>query len=377
MSKIGILTFHYSTNYGAVLQAFSLQETIKKMGHDVEIINFVPENNKMKRYLNEMGFSRNRKNIPAFFLSLFKSFLMAKYRNSLNNKFADFRNTHLMLSEKVNEKTIFNLVGKYDLIIAGSDQIWNPSQRKMPFYFLDFGNKFFGKKASYAADSTTSNIDENDLERMKRALNEFNFITVRNQHSGDFVKHAIGKEPEIVADPTMLHNFSFENSINKKESYILCYILGKEINGSNSEAIKKIKNENGEIPVYFIKNPSSSHINSDFADKVFYDLNPVEWVNMFKDATYVYTDSFHGVLFSLKYHIPFLAYYSEKLRATRFLDLGKRYGIENFIVNNIAEIEEKNSVKISPDFSKIDILLEQHRRYSIEILADFLNRENK
>ena len=110
----------------------------------------------------------------------------------------------------------------------------------------------------------------------------------------------------------------------------------------------------------------------DYADKTFYDADPAKWLQLIKNADFVYTDSFHGVLFSLKYHKPFLAYYTEKMRATRFLDLGKRYDIDKFIVRNVDEVEEKNSIENPPDFDRIDGLLNNHRRCSFDFLHNAL-----
>jgi len=111
---------------------------------------------------------------------------------------------------------------------------------------------------------------------------------------------------------------------------------------------------------------------SNFADKVLYNLGPDEWLSMFKNARFIYTDSFHGVLFSLKFHNPFLAYYTETMRATRFIDLSKRYNIEKYIVKNVKDIDKKKSIEMKPDFCTIDRLLEKHKQYSLEYIENSL-----
>lgn len=377
MKKIGILTFHYSNNYGGVLQSLALYNTVKELGYDVEIINYIPKSYQPYNLTGNLGISKNifknkLSNLNIFNISQ-KVKIMNKYSKSIMNKFDSYREEKANYSKRVDEDSLETILNNYSAIIVGSDQVWNPSQRKSPIYFLNFGNKYEGKKISYAPDSTIQDVNQEDLEVLKKALGEFHHISVRNDHSFDFVNSVIDKEAEIVADPTLLFDF---NSFDKKESsegeYILTYVLGKEIEGSHKKVIEKIRSKYGNIPVYSIKIPTMNFELSPFADKVFYDLNPDEWISMFKNAKFVYTDSFHGVLFSLKYHKPFLAYYTEKLRATRFIDLGKRYNIDKYIVQNIAEIDEKQALDVVPDFNSIDKTIESQKKTSLDFLRNAL-----
>ena len=197
---------------------------------------------------------------------------------------------------------------------------------------------------------------------------------MRHLHSYEFIKTAINIDAEIVADPTLLIEFThLEKLQDEKTEYILTYVLGKEIDGSHNKAIEKIRNKYGNIPVYSIKIPTMNFELSHFADKVFYDLNPDEWISMFRNAKFIYTDSFHGVLFSLKYHKPFLAYYTEKLRATRFIDLGKRYGIDKYIVRNITEIDDNKLLDVLPDFNSIDKIIDLQKELSLNFLKKALS----
>lgn len=377
MKKIGILTFHYSNNYGGVLQAFSLYKVIESMGYDVEIINFVPSTYKPTKINNGLGLRRNIFKNRFEDMNIFEIFqkirIIKKNSSNIIDKFDKYRAREMKLSNEVDENSLKMILSNYGTIIVGSDQVWNPGQRKMPEYFLNFGDYFSGNKISYAADSTTKEVDVESIQELKTALEKFSFISVRNEHSYEFVQTVINDEVPIVADPTILYEFKGEAANKlKDEKYILTYILGEEIEGTHIKALEEIKKTYGNLPVYAIKIPTMKFELSDFANKVFYDLDPDEWINMFRNAKFVYTDSFHGVLFSLKFHVPFLAYYREKLRATRFIDLGKRYNIEKYIVQNIEEIERKQSIKVKPDFDKIDILLGEHKKYSLELFEKIL-----
>lgn len=376
MTKIGILTFHYSNNYGAVLQALSLQHTIELLGYDVEIINFIPSKYRPTNFIYNLGLRKNifknkLKNLNI--INIFKKIsIMKNYNMEITNKFDSFRSNEMQLSKKVDENSLNTILNNYDIIVVGSDQVWNPSQRTRIEYFLNFGKGFQSKKISYAADSTIKEIDSGDIDSLRRALNDFSFISVRNEHSYSFVKSIINKDVHIVADPTIIYDLQYNSNRDMKEDYILTYILGEEIKGTHNKALEKIKKAYGNLPVYSIKIPTMNFELSDYADKVFYDLDPIEWLNLIKNANFVYTDSYHGIIFSLKYHRQFLAYYTEKMRATRLVDIGKRYGIEKYIVQSVDEIESMRSIEIKPDYKIIDDLLKKHKKYSLDFLIKAL-----
>lgn len=121
-------------------------------------------------------------------------------------------------------------------------------------------------------------------------------------------------------------------------NYILAYILGADINGGNSEALEIIKKHTRIEKVVAIVLTENAPKVLNWATKTFYNTSLIEWLVLFKNASFVYTDSFHGVMFSLKYNRPFVTYYKEKDRASRFLDLEQRFGLEN-VVTNLEELK--------------------------------------
>jgi len=380
MRKIGILTFHYSNNYGGVLQTVALQNTVKSMGYDAEIIHFIP---KSYRPINTVDYLSLVKNIikgrpddPNIFNTIKKILIVKIHSNNIMLKFNSFKAREMKLSRRVDDDSIRAILDGYDLIVVGSDQVWNPSQRIRPEYFLNYGDEFKVNRISYAADSTIKEVEPEVVDSLRTALSRFCYISVRNEHSFEFVKAVTGKESEIVADPTILYEFQNTTTKNDKE-YILAYVIGKEINGTHVKALEKIKQTYGALPVYSIKVPDMKAEPSGYADKVMYELGPEEWMNMLRNAKFVYTDSYHGVIFSLKYHTPFLAYYTEELRATRFLDIGKRYNIEKYIVKSVEEIDLKESLKKEPDFSLTDAVFKKQKEYSLEFLKKALKEFNE
>ncbi len=373
MKKTGILTFHYSNNHGGVLQSYALYDYLKSQNVDVEIINYTRSRYKYDKIILNTGIEQGE----ALGDVLQRIRIRRRFGKAIDEAFNRFRDTNLTMSVRVDERSIASVLADYGTIIVGSDQVWNPSMRRSNVYFLDFGQSFCGTKISYAADSTTSDIDPEHIDKLRRELSDFKAISVRNEHSRKFVERLIGETVPVVADPTVLCDFSrldveskSKHAVIPEERYIFVYVLGEDIKGSTKQALDKIKRVYGDMKVYAVVDPTKKvNLNvCDYADQVFYDFGPVEWINTLRNAAFVYTDSFHGTLFCLKFHRPFLAYYVHPMRATRFVDLGTRYGIDRFIVDNVDEIETKGSLGKSPDFSVMDDILEDHRRTSIQFL---------
>lgn len=312
--RIGILTFHYSTNFGGVLQSYALHKTLECLGIPNDVIDYVPSTYLGHRFHRNIGLKDGLDLRRLFRLMTLKR----KYCGKAVRKFDAFRTQYMKLSERINESTLVSVLNRYSSVIVGSDQIWNPGQRNRPDYFLGF-NEFRGMRISYAADSTTAEVSTEHLPKLTRELERFDHISVRNEHSQRFVETITGRKPPVVVDPTLLWDFDELSSgfMSDSEPYVAVYVLGKDIQGSNLEAVNSIKRAYGDLKVYAIVIPTMKFNLCDYADRVFYDLGPEEWLDMIRNATFVFTDSFHGTLFSLKFHRPFLAYYAEDMRATR------------------------------------------------------------
>ena len=189
-------------------------------------------------------------------------------------------------------------------------------------------------------------------------LSKFDLITVRDSTTQQLVKNVLGKVPQIVPDPSLLYPYDEFKTQKQTEPYILTYILGDEIEGGHDVALRKIKQQVGDLPVYAIVIPCNSRDITKYADKVFETLSPEQWVDMFYHACYVYTDSFHAIMFSLKFEKPFVSYYRNKIRSSRLIDLKKR-GIDSIYSNaneicNISQIYSDTLLK--RNFSIVDVI---------------------
>lgn len=311
--KIGILTYHFGTNFGGQLQCYALMKTLESLGHNVTVINYIPGKNKasliddIKQCLKIIKKGFTTENIMTGVNCLLKS-------NKMRRRFDEFRKNNLQVGPLC-DLANFNELYSLDAIVVGSDQVWAPAHHKNAAYFFNFKDGFKGRKISYAPCCAINKVEPESRAQISNLLSSFNSISVRNIETQNFVKDLIGKDATIVADPTFLHNFDeFTSSTSPKGEYILTYILGKEIDGGHKSAIQKIKKEYGNIPVYSISLTSSKPHYFSWSSKTFHTLDPVEWVDFIRKAKFLYTDSFHGVAFALKFKTPFLAYYKVKRR---------------------------------------------------------------
>lgn len=364
--KIGVLTMNYAQNYGGVLQSYGLLKYLEKLEHDVEIINYRNSGvNSIGSIVSKMERRLKSESKPAQ-NKLPKRPLTEKY---LQN-FKDFKTNQLSYTSLTDENDISRICSDFDVVIVGSDQIWNDVYTNKLAYYFDW--EFSGKKIAYAACTILEQAPASRRHKLKRLLNGFDKITVRDNNTANYVRGLINITPDLVVDPSCLHNYSEfigANPIGKP--YILTYILSGEISGSNRNAIQLIKQNMGDISVVSVCIPSVSVAAQSISDIMLEEATPIDWVNLFYHASFVYTDSFHGIMFSMKYQRPFIAYMKDGQRKSRLQDLIDRYNLGN-IVTNVNQIPQvlKNGII---DYSVVGPKLTLETERSISILNSAIN----
>lgn len=284
--KIGIITFHWATNYGAILQAFALQTYLKNMGHDVYIINYKP-----KQY---------RKNIIDCFSTrkfwLYLSNLKEYFKEQKLNIFRKSFLNETLLYESLDE--LKSNAPNFEAYICGSDQVWNPSftirgeGKPTSSYFLDFGDDQV-KRIAYAVSFGCEKYPEEASTIAKKYIHNFNAISVRENSGLNIVTKLGFLNPIKLPDPTLLlqrDEYFFVNTGNvSTEKKVFVYILRKED--------KELRN---------IKTYLGKKFKLDNADKLVNPYTVEEWVSAISNASIVLTNSFHGMVFSLIFHVPFI-----------------------------------------------------------------------
>lgn len=369
MKKIGVLTFHASYNFGSNLQAYALQEYVKKiMNNNVEyeIINFRTdkqiqlytsflEKKGLVNFIKRIIFIREIKNI--------------KLKKIYYEKF---------ISEKLNvTNRIANIselkknCSKYDYLLVGSDQIWNTSAFDFDWsYFLDFvKNK---KKLSYAASfgPLKMNWSKEETERIRKSLNDFSFISVREEGSYENVLKLTNKKADINIDPTLLLKKEEWIDVIKnskcqipKNDYILLYNLkGKEY-VKLAKKISKTLNIPVVVPLF------GNRLEIMYGFKKIYATGPIEFLDLIKNSKLVLSSSFHGTLFSIIFNKPFFSLNGDK--DFRISNILKTLKLEDRTIN-INDYKEKSSNSFDIDFSCANEELEKQRNKSKEYLLKAL-----
>ncbi len=353
--KIGIITFHWGTNYGGVLQAYALQSYISKLGHEAYIINYKP--------------IKYRKSIYTCFRTprvWLWPIMINEYMKE--KKIAEFRSTFLNMTQPYNSiSELQNNPPKFDVYIAGSDQIWNPSFTlngegfKTSSYFLNFGNSTV-KRISYAASFGRTNYPSEAAIFAKRFLNNFDAISVRETTGIDIIKKITNIIPELLPDPTLLltqddYNNTLQLSNNKhKKKYVFSYFLRGE-----SDLVKKTKKVIRKQ--YKISSP----------DNIFSPYSIIDWINGIKHSQFVITNSFHGMVFSIIYHKPFIvfpAYGKHKESNDRFYTLLQYLNLEDRIFDNQNTSTLFDLIHIPIDWINIDNRISSLRNKTHSFLSN-------
>ncbi len=354
--KVGVITFHNYDNYGAILQSYALQEKLKEMGHDSEIMDYRCE------YIGHPYRLRNLKNKGIFnYIYGVVGHICYLPRRRKCNKFRK----NMTYSAKATRKDMSAVQDKYDIYISGSDQVWDHKLTNFDkSYFLDFVGED-KKLCSYEA-SIGENLPPEELrEEYTVLLNRFDDIIVREDYGADVVEQLTGKRPAVAVDPTLLLTREEWNEIlvepNRKDKYILVYQLG--INKEIVDFVRRLKKKTG-LKVVYIPFPLVGAMSCSM--KV--ALGPSEWIGLFKNAEYVVTDSFHGAVFSLLFNRKFFAMVDGHHTNKRVKQLLNRIQLTERTMETVTEEHLLDDI----DFTYANEQLEIMRQESLELLKNIV-----
>lgn len=349
--KIGILTFHRADNYGAVLQCYALQEVLKSLGNEVEIINYKqPYIEKFYHPIKKEEF-RNVLKKPRWYYGYFIKILPKRYKKHLRYKL--FRNQHLKTGKAFeNNKEI---PGNYDAIIIGSDQVWglHCTNGIDEIFFGEFQHKEC-KIVGYGISGNILSLEKIGNECLKKYCRNFNKISFREEGFKEYIKENIGVNGDLVLDPTLLLDKNSWEKVTDKikfpTNYILTYFLQY---GDGWE-------EMNEYISTFAKKTDCKVINIfDVAN------SPAEFLGWIKSAKYIITTSFHATVFSIIFEKQFYTLKTYNGHDARYINLLNKLEIQDRAI----EFNELNSIKYRPiDYTKVKTILTKLKNASVEYL---------
>ncbi|UFP93741.1 polysaccharide pyruvyl transferase family protein [Gloeobacter morelensis] len=312
--KIGIVTFHHTTNYGATLQTYALWKTLSRQGHAVEIIDYQPTA-AVKYYLKEFLPGR-----PVL-SNLKKAWKMSAFLRSQMRLGAKTCYTREQLKRHH---------GQYDAVICGSDQIWciDAFRGYDPSFFLDFVDGRTTRKISYAASAGYTRTLGERQGAIRDLLGDFWALSVRDANTASLVERECQLNSTHVLDPTFLVDYGEFLAQPAVGNYLLIYKMGP-MSRPEEQSILALAKARGLKIV-------SVGFEHRIADQNLIGAGPVEWINGFAGARYVFTDTFHGTIFSIIFRKPFYTFIS-KNKAAKIGDLLHNLGLAKRMIDAQSE----------------------------------------
>jgi hypothetical protein len=348
--KVGILTLHRTTNYGATLQAYSLWRFIQEQGHDVELIDYYPT-------LLEQGYFKHLYQNKYFIFNGIKKWKMNHFSSS-----------QMKIGQpRFRANAEMNVLNQnYDVVICGSDEIWNiksPLIKFDPVFFLSFITEKNVFKASYAASFGSTIALGEHQEEIAQLLKSFGAIAVRDSNSMRLVNECNLPAVKVV-DPTFLSDYSNILSPPKvKRDYILIY---GGLTPEEQNYVKQVAQVEG-LDTIAIGYPCKAATFNRLT------VSPEEWLGYFSKATYIFTNFYHGTIFSLIFRKPFTAL-SRPDKSVKVKDLLGDLQLEDRILT--ADMLSGSSSKLSYTLSFDENVLEQMIMNSKSYLTQILEKNS-
>lgn len=377
--RIGIITQPLHTNYGGLLQNYALQQVLKKLGHEAYTINRCSS--------NDIYTLPATKQIKFLTKQTIKKFLGKTYSPTKNDisriteKCRRFIEENITVTNKVKtQKEISETTAQYcfDAFIAGSDQVWRPMYSPNILNdYLDFCREQPNiKRIAYAASFGVDNWEYTDAQTTEcsRLAKKFNAISVREDSGIELCQKHLGVDATLVLDPTLLLEKEEYIELTKKagekrsEGDLFCYILDE--NDAIKESIHNIEKQLTlkSFQVKSLKAPYSLKIGDSINEHII--PSPTKWLRAFMDAKMVFTDSFHGCVFSIIFNKPFWVIGNKERGNARFSSLLKLFNLEDRLIG--LDSIENNNLLAPIDWEKINAIKKEWQKESVSFIKENL-----
>lgn len=363
--NIGIMTFHGARNYGAVLQAYALQQFLLSIGLKCQIIDFVskPLKDYTGLYPQRNGWKSKIKNL-----------LMLKYhwqRTARDTKFEDFINEFLILTNEyfTDENELCDLRDEVDVYVVGSDQVWNTTKVETgTAYFLGFASEK-SRKIAYAV--SLGGAEAEDLERYRNLIEKFSFISCRERRGAGILSKLTGRNIKTVLDPTLLvENEVWEKMVSQRSPLYSDYIFYYSLDGfdkrkNNVGELQELGRRFGKKVVVLTPEwPKSEFVNV-------IDAGPMDFLNLVRNAHIVCTNSFHGTVFSIVFRKNFYVLDRYDGRDDRKIDILQLLHLEHRMIKGVDEVKKMKCIDI--DYESIGKIIDGLRQESGQYLKSAIN----
>ena len=395
MKKVGIVSCYFQHNYGSMLQAYATQMALDKLKIENETINisgFSGEIRKAKiKYFIKASLTSD---ILFSKLGMAKNIIIKKYSKSdysINSKKRDqmfdiFRSKYFRISEiyssieELGEKC--NKV--YSTVLVGSDQLWLPGNIAADYYTLNYV-PYTVNSIAYATSFGQSELPNDSSRKAKVFLKKIKHISVREESGQKIIKKLVNRSVPVVCDPTLLFTGEEWLGIQKKEAiinepYIFCYMLGN--NPPHRKFAKRLRKATGCKIVALTHLDEYVKCDNEYADFTPYDVDPADFLNLIKNASYICTDSFHCSVFSILYKRQFYTFrrYNRNTKSStnsRLDTLFNLTGINGRIMAGDENIDDclKLEIEWNTVFQNLQTIREESYHYLLTAIKDEENTD--
>ena len=365
--KIGILTYPFNANFGGILQNYALSKFLRSHGHEVQTVC-------TKKLVNR-SFAVQLIAIVVrcvkkyFFQKRGVLVFSEKKLNEENNIIS--RNTNEFINKNISVRWVNDIrkdiePNDYDILIVGSDQVWR-NNYNVQLYYLDFAKKWNIKRISYAASFGTDDWEYNraTTKKCKALVDLFDDISVREITAVGLCKRYFMVESTWVLDPTFLLSKNaykqFVNNSNNGQGKVFNYILDKSAEKEESlHSICKLLNKDTfsiNADVYNREIPIEKRIQPKVE----------EWLTSIWNSDFVFTDSFHGMVFSIIFEKPFVVFGNSERGLARFESLLRFIGLEDLLISKSKDVNG-SLVNKTIDYNSVHEKLEGLKNASMAFL---------
>lgn len=370
--KVSFITRHAITNYGSLLQTYALQYIIQRMGYEVEVIDYIREDEDYKKIANSLVKKSKTWNKNGLTRAIYCALVSPEYM-FMGKKFEKMRKQFLQLTSQkyVNIEELVSEKPVADIYCTGSDQVWGPigTNEYDPAYFLDFCSKQ-DKKIAYAGSFGKTEFTEEIKQVYANMLSKYQHIAVREKSAQEILQ-SLGIPSTQVLDPTLLltkHEWMElvqikKNKKIKNDKYVLVYQLHRN-DAMDKYAEQFAKKAN--LPLYRVS-PSIHQVTR--GGKFIWLPDLGEFLEAINNATYFITDSFHGTAFAINLNTQFIEILPNNNTGTRNQSILEMTGLSNRILK---EENDFHFITEMIDFSEVNSIISVEREKSIEILNRIL-----
>jgi len=360
--KVGILTHYNVNNQGAQLQMYALYNKLIELGHSPVVLtynkNFDFDNeSKLKNQVSLRSFPYFIKNYlfaKGFGLTLHntRKYRVNKSFRLQNFKFEDYVNANI------------------DMAIIGSDEVFSIS---CGINIMMYGHGVNTQQViAYAPSFGQTDLSQIEKYHCKNliisGLKQFKALSARDTHTALLTQELTGIKPAIVCDPALLYDFDKTKvSVDlPKRKYLIIYSYDRHMTDEHEiQAIRAFAKKQNLITV-------SAGTYHKWCDKNIV-CNCLEWVELFRGAEAVITDTFHGAIVSAITNVPMAIYIRNQINANKLTDLVQRLQLEDRCLKEISEESILDVFRKDLDFANLNKTITDMRKHSEQYLIDAIN----